>query len=75
MIVCISLADFNAQETINTLKYANHACNIQHKLVINRDPMSNETLKYDKSICMQNFMQLMGIFVINFMNIAVDARL
>ncbi|KAB2076173.1 hypothetical protein ES319_A06G022900v1 [Gossypium barbadense] len=42
---CISLADINAEETLNTLKYANRARNIQNKPVVNRDPMSNEMLK------------------------------
>ncbi|KAK9005612.1 hypothetical protein V6N11_043038 [Hibiscus sabdariffa] len=31
-------ADTNAEETLNTLKYANRARNIQNKAVINRDP-------------------------------------
>ncbi|KZV41647.1 hypothetical protein F511_25796 [Dorcoceras hygrometricum] len=42
MIACISPADINAEETLNTLKYANRARNIQNKPVINRDPISNE---------------------------------
>lgn len=45
MIACISPADINAEETLNTLKYANRARNIQNKPVINRDPMSSEMLK------------------------------
>ncbi|XXG56208.1 hypothetical protein AAC387_Pa03g3688 [Persea americana] len=42
MIACISPADINAEETLNTLKYANRARNIQNKPVVNRDPVSNE---------------------------------
>ncbi|XP_040996766.1 kinesin-like protein KIN-4A isoform X2 [Juglans microcarpa x Juglans regia] len=45
MIACISPADINAEETLNTLKYANRARNIQNKPVVNRDPMSNEMIK------------------------------
>ncbi|CAO2833966.1 unnamed protein product, partial [Amaranthus hypochondriacus] len=45
MIACISPADINAEETLNTLKYANRARNIQNKPVINRDPISNEMIK------------------------------
>ncbi|XP_022768723.1 kinesin-like protein KIN-4A isoform X3 [Durio zibethinus] len=45
MIACISPADINAEEILNTLKYANRARNIQNKPVVNRDPMSNEMLK------------------------------
>ncbi|XP_047978740.1 kinesin-like protein KIN-4A isoform X1 [Salvia hispanica] len=45
MLACISPADVNAEETLNTLKYANRARNIQNKPVINRDPISSEMLK------------------------------
>ncbi|KAG6406917.1 hypothetical protein SASPL_134534 [Salvia splendens] len=45
MLACISPADINAEETLNTLKYANRARNIQNKPVINRDPVSSEMLK------------------------------
>ncbi|KAI5078628.1 hypothetical protein GOP47_0006299 [Adiantum capillus-veneris] len=37
MIACISLADINQEETLNTLKYANRARNIHNKPIINRD--------------------------------------
>ncbi|MQL87255.1 hypothetical protein Taro_019809 [Colocasia esculenta] len=40
MIACVSPADTNAEETINTLKYANRARNIQNKAVVNHDPMT-----------------------------------
>ncbi|XP_028102524.1 kinesin-like protein KIN-4A isoform X2 [Camellia sinensis] len=39
---CISPADINVEETLNTLKYANRARNIQNNPVGNRDLMSNE---------------------------------
>ncbi|KAI4321438.1 hypothetical protein MLD38_034819 [Melastoma candidum] len=42
MIACVSPAETNAEETLNTLKYANRARNIQNKAVINRDPMAAE---------------------------------
>ncbi|KAK3159073.1 hypothetical protein QOZ80_2AG0145350 [Eleusine coracana subsp. coracana] len=45
MIACISPADSNAEETINTLKYANRARNIQNKAVVNRDPAKEEMQK------------------------------
>ncbi|XP_071686695.1 kinesin-like protein KIN-4A [Rutidosis leptorrhynchoides] len=45
MIACVSPADINAEETLNTLKYANRARNIQNKPVVNRDPVSSEMLK------------------------------
>ncbi|XP_057429249.1 kinesin-like protein KIN-4A isoform X2 [Lotus japonicus] len=54
MIACISPADINAEETLNTLKYANRARNIQNKPVINRDPMSSEMLKMRHQLeCLQ----------------------
>jgi len=34
MSACISPADINAEETLNTLKYANRARNIQNKPVV-----------------------------------------
>ncbi|XP_042027796.1 kinesin-like protein KIN-4C [Salvia splendens] len=42
MIACVSPADTNAEETLNTLKYANRARNIQNKAIINRDPATAE---------------------------------
>lgn len=33
-LACISPADINAEETLNTLKYANRARNIQNKPVV-----------------------------------------
>lgn len=40
MIACISPAEDNFEETLNTLKYAARARNIQNKPVVNRDPSS-----------------------------------
>ncbi|CAK8568183.1 unnamed protein product [Lathyrus sativus] len=40
MIACVSPADSNAEETLNTLKYSNRARNIQNKATINRDPVA-----------------------------------
>ncbi|KAK1316272.1 Kinesin-like protein FLA10 [Acorus calamus] len=45
MIACISPADINVEETLNTLKHANQARNIQNKPIVNRDPTSNEMQK------------------------------
>ena len=39
MMACISPADVNEEESLNTLQYANRAKNIRNKPVINRDPM------------------------------------
>ncbi|CAM8922014.1 unnamed protein product [Rhodiola kirilowii] len=45
MVACISPADINAEETLNTLKYANRTRNIQNKPVVNRGTISCEVLK------------------------------
>ncbi|XP_024400613.1 kinesin-like protein KIN-4C isoform X1 [Physcomitrium patens] len=42
MIACVSPADVNAEESINTLKYANRARNIRNKPTVNRDPLAAE---------------------------------
>ncbi|XP_047322326.1 kinesin-like protein KIN-4C [Impatiens glandulifera] len=50
MIACVSPADTNAEETLNTLKYANRARNIQNKAIINRDPVTAEMQKMRSQI-------------------------
>jgi hypothetical protein len=40
MIACVSPAESNFEESLNTLKYASKAMNIKNKPVINRDPQS-----------------------------------
>ncbi|KAJ7942434.1 Kinesin-like protein [Quillaja saponaria] len=50
MIACISPADVNAEESLNTLKYANRARNIQNKPVVNRDLISNEMQKMQQQL-------------------------
>jgi len=40
MIACVSPAEVNFEETLNTLKYASRARNIKNKPVVNRDPNS-----------------------------------
>ncbi|XP_017219919.1 kinesin-like protein KIN-4A isoform X2 [Daucus carota subsp. sativus] len=50
MIACISPADINAEETSNTLKYANRARNIQNKPIVNREMFSGEMHTLRKQI-------------------------
>lgn len=40
MISCVSPAESNYEETLNSIKYASRARNIKNKPVINRDPNS-----------------------------------
>lgn len=42
MIACISPADYNLEETISTLRYADRAKQIKNKPVINQDPKTAE---------------------------------
>lgn len=42
MVACVSPADYNCEETINTLRYANRAKNIRNKAVVNQDPNQAE---------------------------------
>ncbi|KAK1300130.1 Kinesin-like protein FLA10 [Acorus calamus] len=55
MIACISPADINVEETLNTLKYANRARNIENKPIVNRDPSSNELQRLRQQLeCLQS---------------------
>ncbi|XP_041026817.1 kinesin-like protein KIN-4C isoform X2 [Juglans microcarpa x Juglans regia] len=47
---CVSPTDTNVEETINTLKYANRAHNIQNRAVINRDPMAAQEQRMRRQI-------------------------
>lgn len=40
MIACVSPADVNLEETLNTLRYADRARSIKNKPVVNRDPVA-----------------------------------
>lgn len=42
MIACVSPADSNIEETINTLRYADRARKIKNKPVLNVDPRAAE---------------------------------
>ena len=44
MVACVSPADSNFEETVNTLRYANRARNIKNKPIVNRDPSAAEIL-------------------------------
>ena len=50
MIACISPADSNAEETINTLRYADRARKIKNKAIVNRDPHTAELVSLRKEV-------------------------
>lgn len=52
MLTCVSPADVNFEETLNALKYANRARNIQNKAVVNRDEGSAMTLELRRQVQM-----------------------
>lgn len=45
MVACVSPADTNMEETLNTLRYADRARKIKNKPIINRDPQSDEIMR------------------------------
>ena len=76
MIACISPAEINFEESLNTLKYASRARNIKNKPVVNRDPQSavisalkqelavlkNEIKNYQKLFCNSENLELKANF-------------
>ncbi|KAI9989351.1 hypothetical protein PInf_019629 [Phytophthora infestans] len=52
MLTCVSPADVNFEETLNALKYANRARNIQNKPVVNRDEASALTMELRRQVQM-----------------------
>jgi kinesin family protein 4/21/27 len=68
MIACVSPADTNMDETVNTLRYADRAKNIKNKPVINMDPLAleiqnlrkeNQKLREEKE-CLVNFQSFLA---------------
>ena len=45
MIACISPADYNMEETLTTMRYADRARKIKNKPIVNRDPQAAEILR------------------------------
>ncbi|CAG8763472.1 7566_t:CDS:2, partial [Racocetra persica] len=50
MIACVSGAEFNLNETVNTLKYANRARNIKNSAVINQEEAGWNDLEHLQSL-------------------------
>jgi kinesin family member 4 len=55
MIACISPADYNMDETVSTLRYANRALQIKNKPVINQDPITAQISALSKEVINLNF--------------------
>lgn len=50
MIACISPADYNLEETVSTLRYADRARKIKNKPIVNQDPKVAEINTLKKQI-------------------------
>ncbi|BET02482.1 KISc [Nesidiocoris tenuis] len=48
MIACVSPADYNRDETVSTLRYADRARKIKNKPIVNQDPVSAEIARLRK---------------------------
>ncbi|KAG1654862.1 Chromosome-associated kinesin KIF4A [Nymphon striatum] len=59
MIACVSPADYNFEETLNTLRYADRARKIKNKPVINRDPQTIEIMRL-KQLVILSIEQMKG---------------
>lgn len=50
MIACVSPADYNLDETMSTLRYADRARKIKNKPIVNQDPKSAEINRLNKLV-------------------------
>lgn len=50
MIACVSPADYNLEETLSTLRYADRAKQIKNKPMVNQDPKTAEINKLNKLV-------------------------
>ncbi|XP_030836466.1 chromosome-associated kinesin KIF4 [Strongylocentrotus purpuratus] len=60
MIACISPADSNMEETLNTLRYADRARRIKNKPIVNRDPQAAELNKLKQQVQQLQIQLLQG---------------
>lgn len=58
MIACVSPADSNMEETINTLRYADRARKIKNKPIVNVDPRAAELNSLRKQVKHWHFIML-----------------
>ena len=50
MIACVSPADSNFEETLNTLRYADRARQIKNKPIVNLDPAAAELARLRQQV-------------------------
>ncbi|XP_078326177.1 chromosome-associated kinesin KIF4-like isoform X2 [Crassostrea virginica] len=68
MIACVSPADSNMEETLNSLRYADRARKIKNKPVINRDPQAAEIYRL-KQLVQQLQVQLVNGGAVSLMSV------
>lgn len=56
MIACVSPADSNLEETLNTLRYADRARKIKNKPIVNVDPQAAELHHLKQQVLVAFFM-------------------
>lgn len=61
MIACISPADYNMDETVSTLRYANRALQIKNKPVVNQDPITAQISALSKEVFNLNFTLIFSV--------------
>lgn len=61
MVACASPADYNFEETLSTLRYADRARNIKNKPIVNQDPKAAEIHRLQKEV---SFTLCLSILVI-----------
>ena len=60
MIACVSPADSNFEETLNTLRYADRARQIKNKPIVNLDPAAAELARLRQQVCYSLFDRLVN---------------
>ncbi|XP_039282809.1 chromosome-associated kinesin KIF4 [Nilaparvata lugens] len=50
MIACVSPADYNQEETLSTLRYADRARKIKNRPIVNQDPVAAEMARLKKEV-------------------------
>nr|CAD7588485.1 unnamed protein product [Timema genevievae] len=60
MIACVSPADYNLQETLSTLRYADRARHIKNKPIINQDPQAAEISRLKQQLQEMRLLMIQG---------------
>lgn len=77
MLACVSPADSNVDETVNTLRYADRARKIKNKPIVNQDPIKQEISRLKREVRANLFLCiiLFNIFYMVLFNFRDVARL